>query len=549
MATSGRLKQGAPRRLISAGLALGLAAWLLVAAPPGGQQALRAADLVWDYSPYRIRLWLGLEDSAPLTPALRAELLEGLQLRAETVVGAPWDLTVEPGPPPVGFQIARRLETLSAESLPELDPAIDKVLLLAVRTGPQGYQLVARDYDHRCRTMSQPVSATTACRGDLVNESLRVVLRAFAPLAQVDSVEGRTAQLRLRGGRLPLRDPSVNLAGETGLFQPIVRTNARDGTLERIRPVEWTVLEVTGAEGAELTTKIHSGVRGALGDRRRGRIERLALGVPPVEGSTRLKLEAPGEPPQPMAGYTVLGYTSDSRTTEPVGTTDLRGEIEIRPSVSYLRLLLIMNGSQPLAKLPIVPGLVAQLTATVPDDQRRLEVEGFVAGLQESMVDLVVRREVLVALAQKQIEAGNVEGAQKLIDQLRELPTRQQFAFRVQQEEQRTAGDAPRVKRRVERLFSDTRTLLSQYLDPRPVDQVEASFVRLKNSAGQKPPEGGQPPEDAEGSPPGAEASEAPETASSAPPEADSATAPAAGSAEGESSVTGSTAAAAGSAS
>ena len=143
-------------------------------------------------------------------------------------------------------------------------------------------------------------------------------------------------------------------------------------------------------------------------------------------------------------------------------------------------MLLIRNGSEPLARLPIVPGLEPELIAVVANDDRRLEAEGLITGLQEAMVDLVTRRTVLIARAGARIEAGKLDEAADLIETLRNLPAGPQFAGTLAAEKKNIYSSDPAVQAKIDALFGDTQKLLRKYLDPAAVEDAWQQLRREK---------------------------------------------------------------------
>ena len=114
------------------------------------------------------------------------------------------------------------------------------------------------------------------------------------------------------------------------------------------------------------------------------------------------------QPDQPLVGYEVYSRPpEDEQSTELIGRTDWRGELWIeRDARQPIQLLFVRNGQQLLGKLPLVPGDQPLLVAPLRDDELRLEAEGFLLGVQENLVDLVARREVLAVRIRREIEAG-----------------------------------------------------------------------------------------------------------------------------------------------
>ena len=62
-----------------------------------------------------------------------------------------------------------------------------------------------------------------------------------------------------------------------------------------------------------------------------------------------------------------------------------------------MRLIYVKHGAHLLARLPMVPGLATSEEAVLPSDDKRMETEAFVKGMESTVMDLVARREILRA--------------------------------------------------------------------------------------------------------------------------------------------------------
>ena len=459
--------------------------WAGVLIPALGNPA--AAQSVWELTPYRIQVLLATGPAAELTPELEADLRADLVTQVDTLIGAGWDVTV-PAPADVPPALRRALissvEALTVESLPEASLEFDKVIPLVVLPGVNGYRVTARELDVRTRTWSSPVTVTARQAAKLRDAAFHAVLEAFAPLAQIIAVEDRQVTLRLRAAGLPARDKSVRAVTPGDVFQPVIRYNDRGGEFDRITPVPWTYLTVEKAVRAELQCKLHTGLRSPLSSRRRGRVEPLALAVIAPGKPTRLTFKSRTNPEQVLPGYDVYSHPPDSKTTTLVGRTDRRGGVLVEPAEHALRVLLVKNGGELLARLPLVPGMPGEIDAAIADDDQRLTAEGFITGFEEELVDLVTRREVLLAQVRTRVAAKQFDEADSLVRQLRRLRTRDELARHLGQEKIRLVSDDLVVQQKIDKLFADTQKLLQQHLDPDVVDQLARELLEARTTKG-----------------------------------------------------------------
>lgn len=463
------------------------------------------AQTVWELTPYRIQVMLAVGHAPELTPDFRAELTQALYGRVDALIGAFWDVRVsEPGAA-LRYAMVRDVETVTVElveaelsnkeatapaegassaeapSAEATSPAgapfhldeLDKVILLVIVPGPAGYRVVARELDVRTRQWNTPVSVAVWHDGKLRDAAFAAMRRAFAPLAQVVGVEESDVTLRLRAAGFPLRDETIVMVRPGDLFRPVIRHNDRYGKLKGVLPIEWTFLTVEEVAPAGLACKLHTGLRSPLSGRRRGRYEQLALAVASPGKPTRLTLRSRTKPRDPLVGYDVYSHPPDSTKTDLVGRTDRLGSVLVPPADHPLRVLLVRNGSEFLARLPLVPGIEAEVVADVRNDDQRLEAEGFIRGLQEELIDLVTRREVLMAQYQARFEEKKYDEAEKLIRQLRALETRDDFALHLAQQQKKVFSADKLSQAKIDQMFSKTRKLVTTYLDPAILDQLD----------------------------------------------------------------------------
>ncbi len=459
-----------------------VAAWFLTC-----PAAVRAQS-VWELTPYRVRV---LVEAADL-PELRAaadQLAEELSPRLENLLGAAWQVeTAGVRAPLVTSDAPVVTKGALTPLLRQGDP--DKVLMLRVEPAADGWRLDAREWDAATWRLGPVLAYPVRQPAKLRDTAVRAVLEAFRPLGRIDRVEtgpdGQRAVLRLRAGGLPTRDPELHPAHAGQLFCPVIRLNDREGRLRHDRdgnpilpqPVPWTFLVAERVEAAEVSCRVETGLGAPLSASRRGRTEQLALGVVPRREPSRLTLLARREPHHPIAGYQVFLQRPGEKATRPVGRTDRAGSVEVAPTGDPLAILLVRSGQQLLARLPVVAGFAAELTAYMPDDTERLEAEAFVTALQEELVDTVTRREVLLARAEAQLEAGRLDEARRLRDRLHQLPDRETLRRRLTTRRSQLRSSDPHVQRQIETLFGDTSKLLDRHLDPAPVEALSQALAR-----------------------------------------------------------------------
>ena len=456
--------------------ATGVASYsLLFAASLLWPLAAAASDKsVWPLMPYQVQVYLAVAPEPSLGPRLQADLSATLGARIEAVIGPAWNVSVSAPPAALGEAMLHGLAELPGDRVPLPAAEVNKVLLVSVTPAPGGLTVAARDFDVRTRTLSPAVVRPVWQPGVLGNTVLDALVTAFAPLGQIDRWEKDVVFIRAKASALPLGDRRLAMFREGDVLRPIVRYNDREGRFRRAAAAQWSFCVVEKVSPEEIKCRVHTGMRGEVVSRGRGRVEPLVLRVVPLGGSTLLAIQSRTEPKRPLAGYDIYSYPPGQKTAVTrVGRTDRQGQLLIPPADAPLRVLLVRSGNEVLARLPMVPGLEPRLTAEISNDDQRLAAEGFITGLQEELVNVFARRKILMMRVRAAIEAKQFDRASELFDELRRLPTGEQFAARVDKEQERLASNDASRQRKINMLLGDTRQIIDKQLDPREIEDLE----------------------------------------------------------------------------
>ncbi len=465
--------------------ALWLLPWVLLVPPA-------AAQSVWELTPYQIQACITLGNDARLTPELADEVARHLVARTDTLIGPAWFLQAVPTPPELrslAFQLAQPALPLPPDAwLHRLD--LDKLVFITISADETGsYAIWAREFDQRLRLWSTPRSYQVPQRERLPAAAVQALLEVFCPLAQVEMRSEKEAVLLLRGGALPPRDRSIKLVRTGDIYYPALRFNERDGLPRKITPIDWTLLAVSSVseDGTDITAALHTGLRSPLSNRRRGRVEQLALLVRPPHAPTQLVLRSRTQTSKPLAGYEIFAYGPDSRATDLLGLTNRDGTIEIPPH-DGARIIIVKHGGELLAKLPLVPGLHPLLTAYLPDDTERLEAEGIIVGFQQAFIDLIARRKLYISRARKAVDDGKLDEARQHLDELKKLGSYAELTQTLRMAKQKMVSTDPRTQAKINKLFSDTQKVVDKFFND---SEIEELTLEINRAAAQPPPTGG----------------------------------------------------------
>jgi hypothetical protein len=461
--------------------ALAIAAWAKTAA------ADELAE-TWEVSPYRIHVTLAIDAPGDLGEEFAAELPPYLAERVNTSIGSLWRLTTEVAKGPMRQQMLRDIDSITTDELPNAANGDDRRLLVTLRSTPQGFELAAREYDRYVDRWGPTIRRSTR-QFDAVGEQLfSLIVQAVSPLAHVrpDPQDPRRVVLELRGADLPTSAVDFTAVRPGEVLQPLLRRTTRDGELVPggVSPVPWTYLEVIAPEaGASQTfAKIRNVTQKPLGVRR-GRVEQVAVGLRHDPADTVVELRSRVEKDKPLAGYEIVAQNMDEKSTRSLGTSDEAGSVSVTPGKSAVQMLLLKSGDLTLAAMPIVPGAERRIEVWLPDDDMRLRAAAQLAALREDLVDMVARRTILMARVRQQIEEQNFSAAEDLLEALGELPGPTQYSVELDRAAQTLQSNDVQVQRRIDRLFTETRTALAKHLDPQLVGALHEELRQAAEAA------------------------------------------------------------------
>jgi hypothetical protein len=443
---------------------------------------------VWQVTPYRVQVLTAFQRDPALTSAVHDDFAADLSARIDGVVGAPWEAAITTAPAELRWTMLHSPDNLSVEQAAKVVGNFDKIMFLAVNRENGAIRATVREFDVRTQQLGPPAIRAAWHLGKLRDAALDALLASFSPLANIESVdvEKRTTILHLKAAGLPSRDPALAIIQPGMVFRPYIRMNDRDGKPRHVTPQPWTFLVVERAAPERLDCRIESGMATPLNAKRRARMEQLALAIHPARTSSVLVLQSRTEPKMPLPGYRVFEYDKQTNKSALLGRTDWRGRLSIHPGKRILLNLAVKNGNELLARLPFVPGLDPTVTVEVANDDYRLQAEGFVVGLQEELVDLYARRELLRKGAINKIDAGRLEEAKALCEELERLPTGKTFLMRLTEERKKLDTKDAIVQAQIDKLFAKTQKNVDACLDEKVVDQLAQDLRDAKQGGVKK---------------------------------------------------------------
>jgi hypothetical protein len=488
-----------PPEIVAWALRCGLSAAML--ALHGGRAACEESGMSTSAaaSSYRIRVDVIVEARHAMSDFLRRTIAGELPQRLESALGGAGHVYVE-------LQMVRSFPLVEAASGVDAANApraaddvagVDKVLHLRVRETLWGFDFRAQDYDVTTGYLCPPARREVRQPSRVVDAGLDALLAAYSPAAEFQQIADDPDRVLVRP-RLPATSPEAAPAArlrEGDILIPVLKRNVPgdDASLSEAQLVPWTFLIVERAAGAigpddahgsnaddELVLcRVESHSRRALGVRRRGRIDQLAIAVRPEPAPVTLQLVTQSEPREPLAGCNVYlreHNADDAVEATAVGVSDLDGRVDLLPTSHPVQTLWIKSGELLLARLPVVWGLQTVVEVPLPEDPARIRAASDLQALRTDLVDLVARRNLLLARGRAAVADGDLTLARSIAMELDKLPTRAQFNQRIDSVANVAKSPDKLAQARIDMLVDQTRSVLGQYLDPREISKLHSQI-------------------------------------------------------------------------
>lgn len=444
-------------------------------------------DEAWVETPYRAVIWLAMPSDAEThdlwADRLPAKLLDrckshfGAALRCE--VSAPPSAVVE--------------STLNGDEVPldlvgSPDDPIwkkDKLFLVVVQRRPGGVDVSVRELDCRTRLWG-PAKESSGVQLERLDRAIAAaIFDVFRCLGRISHIEKNSATLEMRAGLLAGLSQAQTIPNPGSIFHPVIRRVDRRGVAaaDGAAVVPWTLLQVQSADedassksisAAKVRCRVDSGFRSPFRARTVRRVERLGLFVTPMHDHTVFELRTRGNPVQPLLGYEVHARLPGAKTMTYVGRSGWDGNVVVPRDEHPYKIYYIKHGDVLLAKLPCAAGLKPRVTVELADHSERLRAEGFINGIEDELLDLVIRREISAAKLHQQIDKelvteSDITKANELHTEVRRINRSDELLEALQREEAKFSSQDRAVQSRIDRMFARTRKSIR--------DTIQGSYV------------------------------------------------------------------------
>ena len=218
-------------------------------------------------------------------------------------------------------------------------------------------------------------------------------------------------------------------------------------------------------------------------------MEKLALVIRPPNQPTRLFLESMDDSKTPLEGFDIYSRRPSAQkgeANEYLGKTDWQGMMEIPPSDEGLRLILVSRGSRGLKRLPIIPGLHAELRSSIPSDETSLYAQGIISGLEKEILNLVIQRQVFESDIAAALADQKLANAKIAFKKYQSLESKRDLKSRMADEEVRLKA-MTEDKRETDFIitrFGNLRTLVGKQIDTKKESDLQAEIQKQSNLPG-----------------------------------------------------------------
>lgn len=407
------------------------------------------AELPFSVRPYSVLVSVGFDGPEYHSQASRQQVLAEIQQSVRRIYGRLWQVTLRANDWMIPSDKAH-LQRLTVEGLLERFPEQDfqKVFLVTVSGAGTVRHLACREFDTRVHEMTPILQATLRDARGVANACGRLIRDSFRPVLMfvrrfVDEDQHTRVEMQAQGGQILVPDNSATQVVSGDVLRPFRREmDRRDAKkLKQLRPFPLTYMRVMSVDRevsrglVETVFLSHLSPDSFLGKGRR--TERLALRQRPKAEESVVRLVLTNRPDKPLISHRLaiayqLGYKDEEAAEQTKLVSDRNGEVTISVTPDHPTFWIrVYSGSSLLARVPYAPGLIPFDTVKLPDDSVRLGVEGEIQLLSDELIDAIAQREVLIARAKKQAEAGAADAVTALLEQYGEIAGKDYFLEKV----------------------------------------------------------------------------------------------------------------------
>ncbi len=362
-----------------------------------------------------------------------------------------------------------------------LAKGVEKLVLVALYHEPTGWRVEAQEWD-RYAGLGPAAAARVLRRAAIVPAIRHLVADVVQQIAQVAALSPNEAVIRLRGGRIAAADAQAVLVPGT-IFR-LCRPENGPGSMQRAgrtlaqAPPEVLLHVVECNEGTARCSVLRAQPHALFPQG-----PYYAARVSPRAEGTKLTFVSGDGPP--LAGFDVL-VQAGAGTTEPLQKTADDGSVylprQLGPSWVELRYSQVV-----LARLPCVPGWQESAVWQLAIGEAQLEALGMLEALEAELEEQVVRHAMLLARGQRALTGGSLDEADRVLKELRALPSAAVLKRRIDQQLRQVLATDPAWQEALRRMFAELSAAADRHLDAAAVDALAEALDRARHPPAAEP--------------------------------------------------------------
>jgi hypothetical protein len=459
-----------------------------------------AVDDEWTETPYRAVIWLALPQDDEIRAVMGDRVSKSLEAHCRAHFGAAVKTKISFAPQPVAETALYRNDAPSTDSVGPAGDEIwsnDKLFVIAVRRGASALNVVVRELDCRTRLWGPAYEMRDVDLSRADRQIAAAIFRVFRSVGRITEIEKKNATLEMRAGLLASISHATIIPAAGSIFSPVLRRTDRRGQVapDGTQVVPWTILQVQSADSDQATAtalgeakvqcKIDSGLNAPFRARSRRRVERLGLYITPIYQQTVFELRSSEEPHEPLLGYELHARLPHEKTLTFVGRTRWDGDLIVPRDEHPYKVFYVKHGDVLLARIPCAVGRKRRVTIYLADHRERLRAEAFVRSVEDQLLDLVARREIVASrlrrLATKElITEADIAKADSLLAEVRQLNRPDALVETLQSREARFSSQNKAVQQRIDRMFGRLRKSIRDAMSPDYVINLQETIEQAR---------------------------------------------------------------------
>ena len=255
--------------------------------------------------PYDVRLLAAFDARRSMRPASKRSSANFVRRFSRTVAGV-WYFNASE---------IRWLAPVNSHGLERLDRSFladhyvgesaDVWFVATVESLRVGTRISVRSWQPEFQVDTSIASTEVIDHREIPVAMLRLCRNLMRPIGVVEQVNDRAVRIRLRAGELVSPDPSFVQMSKGDLLSPMLAYRDKHKVVEKLQAIPWTYISVDDVDASTVTGTVQSGIKLALGGKKRGRIDTIVIKLRTQYPSTHVELLTQSKPILPLVAHRV----------------------------------------------------------------------------------------------------------------------------------------------------------------------------------------------------------------------------------------------------